>query len=160
MKRPDGALVADAWLKLVAADALDLPASCVGTTLPAARGADGATPAAWTTHGFVQHTVVGGAPGIHVPIRRTVVQVDCWAVTLDSRSVPWGRASGLAEGVWTRAYLETTQERTLSVPAGYAPPMLKTVIPLTDPRRIADDGAGFARFQMDLEFNWTPSTLE
>jgi hypothetical protein len=144
---PDGALVADAWLRLVSG----LPASCVGPTLPNARR----TPSpAWVTSGFVQHTVVGGSPNVHVPLRRSVVQVDCWAVTLDDRTPPWGRASALAEAVLGAAY-GTVNERTLAVPVGYGVPLLRTVTPLQEPRKVREDGAGFARFQLDLEFVWT-----
>jgi hypothetical protein len=153
MNLPDGALVADAWLRLVT----NLPASCIGPTLPAARTAPVPD---WVTSGFVQHTVVGGAPGIHVPTRRTVVQVDTWAVRLDSRGVPWGVASGLAETIWLGTFLDAPQQRALSVPPGYAVPLLRTVNPLGEPVKVPDDGAGFAHFRMDLEFNWTLSTME
>jgi hypothetical protein len=147
MTPPDGALVADAWLRLVSG----LPASCVGPTLPDARR----TPApAWVTSGFIQHTVVGGSPGTHVPLRRSVVQVDTWAVTLDDRTPPWGRASALAEVVLAGAY-GSVNELDLTVPAGYAVPKLRTVNALQEPRKIRDDVAGFARFQLDIEFVWT-----
>jgi hypothetical protein len=153
MNRPDAALVADAWLRSLAI----VPTSCVGPTLPAAR----TTPAPdWVTNGFLQHTVVGGAPGIHVPTRRSVVQIDAWATRLDSRAVPWGIASRLAEAVWAGTFLQLSQERALAVPAGYVTPLLRTVNPLGEPVKVADDGAGFARFRLDLEFNWTLSTME
>lgn len=154
MKRPDATLVAEAWLRLVLNP---LPASCIGATLPAAR----TTPApAWATQGFVQHTIVGGQPGIHVPTRRALVQVDTWAVRLDSRSVPWGIASRLAESVWAGTFLESAQELLLPVPDGYAPPRLRTVSPMSEPIKVPDDAAGFAHFRLDLEFSWVPSTME
>jgi hypothetical protein len=153
VNRPDSALVADAWLRLVAG----LPASCIGPTLPAAR----TEPAPdWVTQGFIQHTAVGGAPGIHVPTRRSVVQIDTWATRLDSRAVPWGIASRLAEAVWAGTFLQVSQERALTVPTGYVVPLLRTVHALGEPVKVADDGAGFARFRLDLEFNWTLSTME
>lgn len=144
---PDGALVADAWLRLVSG----LPASCVGPTLPAARR----TPApAWVAEGFVQHTVVGGSPVVDVALRRTVIQLDFWAVTLDNRNPPWGRASALAEAVLLAAY-GTTHELALSVPAGFAVPRLRTVVPQSEPRKVREDAAGFARFTFDALFTWT-----
>jgi len=153
MNRPDAALVADAWLRLV----VGLPTSCIGPTLPAAR----TEPAPdWVIQGFVQHTAVGGAPGIHVPTRRSVVQVDTWAVRLDSRSVPWGIASRLAEAVWAGTFLESAQEVALAVPNGYVLPLLRTVHALGEPVKVPDDGAGFAHFRFDLEFTWTLSTME
>lgn len=154
MNRPDASLVADAWLKLVSS----LPASCVGPTLPAAR----ATPAPpWTTQGFLQHTPVGGASDVHVPRRRSVMQVDAWAVLLDSRAVPWGRASKLIERVWAATYgVEANQERLLEVPAGYAPARLLTVRALGEPVKVPGDDAGFAHFRMDVEFTWVPTTME
>lgn len=147
MSRPDGALVADAWLRLVAG----LPSSCIGPTLPAARR----TPApAWVSQAFAQHTVVGGSPAIEVQLRRTVVQLDFWAVTLDDRAAPWGRASAVAERVLDAAY-GTVHELALVVPDGYDVPRLRTVVPQQEPRKITSDPAGFARFQFDALFTWT-----
>lgn len=151
MTAPDGALVADAWLRVVTG----LPASCVGPTLPAARR----TPAPdWVANGFVQHTVVGGAPNVYVPLRRTVVQIDCWAVTLDDRSPPWGRASALAETVLNATY-GAARELTLTVPTGYTAPQLRTVTALQEPRKVREDAAGFAHFQFDVEFVWTSTAF-
>jgi hypothetical protein len=148
---PDGALVADAWLRLVSG----LPASCIGPTLPTARK----TPMpAWVSQAFVQHTVVGGAPATDTPLTRTVVQLDCWATTLDDRSPPWGRASAVAERLVLATY-GAVQELTLSVPAGYVTPQLRTVRALQVPRKVREDGAGFAHFQFDVEFAWAVSTL-
>ena len=147
MTPPDGALVADAWLRLVSG----LPASCIGPTLPTARRDP--TPA-WVSQGFAQHTVVGGAPAVEVPLRRTVVQLDFWAVTLDDRTAPWGLASGLAETVLAAAY-GAVHELALTVPAGYATPRLRTVVPLSEPRKVPGDAAGFAHFMFDATFTWT-----
>lgn len=144
--RPDGALVANAWLRLVAG----VPASCVGPTLPSARTAG----SAWVLNGFVQHTIVGGSPGTHVPFRSSVVQLDFWAVTLDDRTAPWGKASGLAETVLDATYGDVSQ-LSLTVPDGYDTPTLRTVQALQEPRKIPGDAAGFARFQFDALFTWT-----
>lgn len=147
MSRPDGALVADAWLRLVSG----LPASCIGPTLPDVKR----TPAPpWATQGFVQHTVVGGSPATHVPVRRSVVQLDFWATTLDDRTPPWGRASALAETVLAATYGAANQ-LALTVPSGYDTPSLRVVLALQEPRKVRDDGAGFAHFQFDAEFVWT-----
>jgi hypothetical protein len=151
--RPDGTLVANAWLRLISG----LPASCLGPTLPPARR----DPApAWITNGFIQHTVVGGSPNIYVPIRHSVIQLDCWAVTLDDRMPPWGLASRLAEDVWAGSYRDEFQNQILAVPPGYVPPRLLTVHPLTESRKINEDAAGYAHFQFDVQFNWTLSTME
>lgn len=147
MSRPDGALVADAWLRLVAG----LPASCIGPTLPSARRTP--TPA-WVGQAFAQHTVVGGTPAVETQFRRTVVQLDFWAVTLDDRAAPWGRASAVAERVLDATY-GTVHERALVVPDGFDTPRLRTVVPLQEPRKIISDPAGFAHFQFDAQFSWT-----
>lgn len=147
MSRPDGALVADAWLRLVTG----LPASCIGPTLPTARKDP---PAPWTTSGFVQHTLVGGSPGVEVPLRMSVMQLDFWAVTLDNRAVPWGVASGLAETVLAATY-GPVLELDLVVPDGFTAPKLRTVTALQEPRKVREDAAGFAHFQMDTVFTWT-----
>lgn len=145
--RPDGALVADAWLRLVAG----VPSSCIGPTLPSARK----TPLApWVANGFVQHTLVGGAPGTHVPMRNSVIQLDFWAVTLDDRTAPWGRASQLAETVHAAAF-GAVAELVLVVPSGYDTPRLRTVLALQEPRKITGDPSGYARFSFDAVFTWT-----
>jgi hypothetical protein len=147
VNRPDGALVADSWLRLVSG----LPASCIGPTLPSARR----TPAPeWITNGFAQHTVVGGSPEVHVPLRRTVVQLDFWATNLDDRNPPWGVASNLAETVHAACY-GTVAETVLAMPANYLTPRLRTVVALQEPRKDLSDAGGFARFQFDALFTWT-----
>lgn len=151
MTRPDTALVVDAWLRLVSG----LPASCIGATLPSARRDPVPD---WVTDGFAQYTVVGGSPAIDVPLRRPVVQLDFWATTVDQRAVPWGRASALAERVWAWTHSDI-HETVLTVPDGYDVPVLRTVVPLTEPRKVPDDPAGFARFQFDAMFTWAPSVL-
>lgn len=146
MSRPDAALVADAWLRLVAG----VPVTCIGPTLPAARRTP---PPDWVTHGFVQHTVVGGSPATDTPLRGPVVQLDFWAVTLDDRSPPYGKASDLAERVLLATY-GPVAELELEVPAGFDVPSLRTVQALQEPRKVREDAAGFAHFQFDAQFTW------
>lgn len=150
MNAPDGALVADAWLRVISG----LPASCIGPTLPTARRDP--TPA-WVGLGFIQHTVVAGAPAVDTPLYRPVVQLDVWATRLDDRTPPWGLASALAERVVAASYVPVQAE--LPVPDGYVPPVLRTVNVLQVPRKIRDDPAGFAHFMFDVEFTWALSTL-
>jgi hypothetical protein len=152
--RPDGTLVANAWLRLITS----LPTSCLGPTLPPARRPG--SPPDWVTHGFIQHTVVGGSPNVYVPIRHSVLQLDCWAITLDDRSPPWGIASNLAESVWAGSYADEFQNRELTVPAGYVVPRLMTTYLVSEPRKVNEDAAGLAHFQFDVQFNWTLSTME
>lgn len=150
MNAPDGALVADAWLRVVSG----LPASCVGPTLPTSRREPVPD---WVGAAFVQHTVVGGAPATDTPFYRPVVQVDVWATTLDDRTPPWGRASAVAERIILATYADV--QAAVSVPDGYTVPVVRTVKALTVSRKVTGDPAGFAHFTFDLEIAWALSTL-
>lgn len=142
---PSSDLVAVAWLRLA------LPGFGVATTLPA-----DATPL--RTDGFVRVLTVGGTPETYVPLRRPVVAAECWAApaTQASSKPPWGRSANLAEllvaATYNRALMDVTLD--LSSQGDYSPAHVRTVIALSEPRRIENDPANYARFDLDLAFTW------
>jgi len=150
-------VVAVAWLLGVPGITAD--ANHVGVTLPGRDPATGTWP--WADTGFVQLvTAVGGTPGMYVPERNPVVQLDFWAVNLDSGLPPWGKARQLAELVVADTYNTagnpTAGARDVSalMPDGYAGAYVQSVYPQTEPRRVPNDSGSFARLTMDLELAW------
>ncbi len=138
---PSAELVAVAWLKTLDG----VPSDGVATTLPG-------DPTVWAANGFVQVGTVGGSPAVHTPLRTPVVQVDCWANNSNSAKSPWGKSSALAELVVAATY--SIRPRLLVMPEGFHNARLNTAWPLTEPRRIPGDEAGFARVNFDLALSW------
>lgn len=134
--------VAVAWVKTVPT----VPADKVATTLPA----DSTT---WGSTGFVQVSIVGGAPEPHVPLYRPIVQVDCWATNPGSAKPPWGRAGSLAQAIVWATYGHR-YATPVSAGSDFQDALVLSVRPISEPRRIPDDEAGFARVQVDLELVW------
>lgn len=137
--------VAVAWLKTLPT----IPSDKVATSLPADS-------TVWGSTGFVQVTIAGGSPASSVPLYRPVVQVDCWAATTGSAKPPWGRAGSLAQAIVWATYRFRGQ--VVNLGTDFAVASLLSVRPLSEPRRIPDDEAGFARVQLDLELSWTSNT--
>jgi hypothetical protein len=134
-------LVAVSWLKGVSG----LGNGMVGTTLPD----DTST---WSTNGFVTVRVVGGAPGIYVPMRNPVVSLDFWAISPSSSKPPWGRAANLAELV----RLGTDQAgRRVTLPAGFPTVVeVKKAWFVSEPRRAFGDVGSYAHFIADMQMSW------
>lgn len=141
---PNTDLVAVAWLKLAA------PGYGVATSLPSDTSA-------LRTSGFVQTRTVGGSPDMYVPMRSPVVSVTCWAApsVQGSDKVPWGRANNIAELIVAATYDRSLTDVDVTLPGDFPPAHVHTVIALSEPRRIEDDPANFARFDVDLVLNWT-----
>lgn len=139
---PGHQAIALAWL-----GTLGLTAQ-TGSELPA-------DPTSWAEHGYVTAgPVIGGTPGKHVGMRNPVVQIDCWANSLGSEHAPWGKATDLTEQILAGCYLLTLTYQ-LTLPTGFAPILLRSVYPLTEPREIRGDNADFARLNFDLALHWT-----
>lgn len=143
--RANTELVTEAWLSTVDG----MPAGAVATTLPA----DNST---WAASGFVTvGPTVGGQPDVDVPMRRPVVQVDCWAVNPESRRPPWGRANWLAELIVAACYDTASMQRTLTLrPPGFPSARVLAAYPVTEPRRVPSDPAAYARYHLDLQVDW------
>lgn len=143
--RANTELVAEAWL----GTAEGLSPGQVATTLPT-------DVAMWAELGFVQvGPVVGGSPDPHIPKRTPVVQIDCWAANPGSNKPPWGKASNLAETI--RAAYETDHraiQRTLTLRPGFPQARVLSAYFAVEPRRVPSDQAGYARYHVDMVFDW------
>lgn len=142
---PNAELVASAWLRLA------VPGIGVATTLPKVD-------AAMRTSGFLRVQTVGGTPDTYVPMRAPVVAVEAWAApaTDSSSQPPWGRANTLAERVLAATYNPVLMNVAvdLSSAGDYLPARVRTVVAVSEPRRVTDDPSNFARFDLDLLFTW------
>jgi len=148
---PTDELVGVAWLSqrvpgLTAAD--------VATTLPRASSATESVP--WLTKGFVQVQAIStGRSLIDIPVRRPVLQVDCWAASPASSSkVPWNKAARLVELIRVAAEEDTRFGQPVDLPNGYLGARVQAVYLATDPNRITGDDSGYARFSLDLAVDW------
>lgn len=153
---PTSDLVAVAWISGVPG----LSADMVSTNLPQDK-------TTWATTGFITVSTIAGAPHVDLPIRRPVVQVDCWAVNPNSPRPPWGKANALAEKI--RDHVESDNRladnfyRTLTFTnlGDYYPAAIKEAIMRTEPRRgivqgmvpQGDEGY-YAHYMLDLEIHW------
>lgn len=143
---PTSDLVVAAWLRLVP----NLTAG-VASAVPA----DTAT---WAAAGFVQVASVGGNPPTHLPVRRPVCSVDCWAVNPNSQKAPWGKANSLAELIRVACEECTNYGVRLELPGSYGAARVLTAYLLTEPRRVLNDAANYARYQFDLAVDWVVAT--
>lgn len=147
MKPTTSELVAVAWVKTIPGIAVN---GMVSTTLPADN-------TSWAASGFVQvGPAVGGSPGRYVPLRRPVMQIDTYAVNLNSENPPWDKASGLAELVFNATYDMSLLEQALTTRTGYEQARMMSVSALNEPRRIYDNASSYARYQFDVEMWWMP----
>lgn len=147
MSRPaNPELVTVAWLKT----ATGITNGMVSTTLPT----DNTT---WAASGFiVVGPVVGGGVHERVPYRSPVMQLDCYAVSLNTDNPPWGQAADLAELVVAASLDDGLLGRALTLRSGYEQARVTGAMVQGGPRRMHDDPAGYAWYQLDLEIHWIP----
>lgn len=146
---PNDELVAKAWLVA----ALSLPASGkVATTLPDYTS--------WVDNEFYQIMQVGGAPDVELPINEPVVSINCFAVTPGSTKPPWGHAHQNAMKILNATYNRRpgTSATALAMPSGYGGALLRSVWPVSQPRRIPSDPSQFAVYNLDVQFSWVASS--
>lgn len=141
--RANADLVAAAWLRLA------VPGIGVATTLPSVT-------AAMRTDGFIRVLTVGGSPDVDNAFRAPVVAAECWAApaTEGSAQPPWGRANSLAEAVVAATYDRALMNVVLPL-GDYPDVRVRTVVALSEPRRVENDPANYARYDVDLAFTWT-----
>lgn len=139
--KPTTELVSVAWLKTLEG----LPSEQIGTTLPSDQ-------TQWPD-GFVQATAVGGSPSRYVPLRNPVVSVDVWYNNPTGNKVPWGKANDLVNIVRDACYGRKGIELEIGG-ADYFNARLLSIYPLTEPRRVPDDPAGYAHYTMDVAMHF------
>lgn len=143
MLLPTSELVAVTWLK-----GLSYLGTSVATDLPT----DATT---WAASGFTRvGPVVGGVPNLYYALANPVITLDFWANAADSGKPPWGKANQLAEQTRAGLLAHGSVPRLLVLPAAYDNARCITAYPLTEPRKMRADEAGFARYTMDAVFSW------
>jgi hypothetical protein len=150
--RPNTEIVAVSWARRVPG----IPDEGVATRLPSERSK--------VVDGFVTVLAVGVAGSeIDVPLHRPVVTFSCWAANPNegSSKIPWPVAARMAEQLWESTFypiFEGIKVQGLVLPMyldGYANARVLTVNAVSEPVRVPDDPSNFARFDVDLELNWT-----
>ena len=140
---PNSELVAMTYFRSILSPTLN-----VGTTLPEDR-------TTWT-EGFVQLTVVGGAPNRYVPTRQPLIQIDVWVPSVNGSKPKWNRANTIAEDIVNALYLDENKPRLLDL-GNYQDALVQEVVPTLEPRRISGDPENHARYSFDVQFFWTTS---
>lgn len=145
---PTTSLVAVAWIATIPG----LTADGVGNQLPD-------TEPEWAANGYVViPMVVGGTPHSTSPLRRPVVQVECYADNLNSDKIPWQKAEQLAEQIRFGTYDHATFGRALTIAnngVSYGIATVKSALMLTEPRRIWADAGDYGGYAFDLRLDWT-----
>lgn len=153
---PTSELVAVNWIGSIGTLAPLGGTQIVATTLPPDANPDG-TPAAWTQTGFVTVAVVGGSPDIYLPVKKPVIQVDCWATRPGSNRPPWWQANILAETIRYATLQRTGFNRPLSITVNgrsYPGAVVTSAYFMTEFRRLYADEADYARYQADMQICW------
>ena len=149
-------LVAIAWIGSIPAIVELAGTQMVATTLPPDVNPDN-TPAAWLRTGFITVTVVGGSPDIYLPVKKPVIQVDCWAARPGSNRPPWWQANVIAETIRYATLQRTGFNRPLTLGANnvsYPGAVVMAAYFLTEWRRLYSDAADYARYQADMAMTW------
>lgn len=144
---PDTDLVACAWIRSIPG----LVADGVATQLPSDE-------TKWAANGFVVVPLqVGGTPHSTMPLRRPVVQVECWGTVPGSDKLPWGIPTQLCEQIRMGCLDRNTFSRLLPITANgvtYPSARVLSAKMLTEPRRIWSDIGDYAGKQFDLALQW------
>lgn len=117
----------------------------VGTTLPE-------NTATWVD-GFAQVLVVGGAPDVDTPVRRPLIQVDCWVPSVNSSKPQWGKANHIAEVIMNAMFDDNKNAKTLAL-GTYRNARVQAAYLVSEPRRVNNDPAGHARYTFDMTLAW------
>jgi hypothetical protein len=126
-----------------------LTAAGVGDQLPASE-------MEWADGGYVVVPfTVGGTPMGSAPVRRPVVQVECWYTIPNSDKLPWRMAENLADQIMLatddRGY---AGRRPLNLPAPYPIAWVQSARALTHPMRVWSDIGDYAGVLFSLELIW------
>lgn len=139
-------LVACAWIGSIDG----LSPQMTATTLPP-------NDAAWAPTGFVTVSVVGGSPDIYNPVKKPVMQIDCYATRPGSNKPPWGQANVIAETIRYATLQRTGFNRELSLSANgvsYPSAAVQSAYLMTEMRRMYSDAADYAHYSFDMQMTW------
>jgi hypothetical protein len=142
---PTNELVVEAWLSQ---HVPGLVAAMVATSLPK-------DPTTWAESGFLQvQALPGGSPDVDIPVRHPVFQIDAWATRPGSSKPPWHLANRLIELVRNATESTAAYGRPVTMPPNYLGARVQAAYLISEPRRVTDDPAGYARFTADLAVDW------
>lgn len=111
----------------------------------------------WATSGFlvVPTGPVGGDRDMYTTAERPVVQVDAYAVALNSGKPPWNKAGVLAQRVVRATDDEQLVRVRPTLPAAYAPvDVLGAFLIGPPPRAIPGDASSYAKYTFNLALHW------
>lgn len=150
--QPTDEIVAAAWIGTIPG----LSPAMVGEQLPPDVNADG-TIAAWLATGYVTVAVAGGTPHDLLPVKRPVIQVDCWATVPGSNKPPWSMAAAISSTIlratWDRYRIPRLLAPVINGVA-YPAAIVRSAYMATTFRRLYDDQGDYARLQGDLALSW------
>jgi hypothetical protein len=144
---PNSDLVVQSWL---GQRVPGIVAAQVAGTLPAV--------AAWLAEGFVTvQSVPGTQPNIDVPLRRPIMQIDCWGASgADSARPHWPKAFRLAELIRLATEGGQVYGQAVTLPADYLDARVQAAYLVSEPSKVPGDPSGYARVTFDLAADWVP----
>jgi len=144
-------LVAVAWVA-------SIPRVAVLAASPPIAGSVPAQPTSWALTGFLELLTTGGSPHPEYRQRRPVVTVFAWAVKIGSKKPPWSQAARLAEYVFDACYDEQLAHQLFpnitAEGVHYPTAQVQEISAISEPRKIPNDPAGYARYTFDFEMLW------
>lgn len=104
--------------------------------------------------------VVGGSPGLYIPDRGPVVQIETYAAARAaagsasaSRKIPRGRAEEAMVDICNQT-LTFVSGTNLALPGSMRPVWIETIYPVSDVRELPDSGPNMARYSADIFVGW------
>lgn len=104
--------------------------------------------------------VVGGSPGMYVPDRGPVVQVEVYAANAAaagaasaSRKIPRGRAEQRMIDICNQTF-QFSAGLSLALPAGMKPVWIESIYPVSEVRELPDPAPAVARYSADIFVGW------
>jgi len=143
LRHANTTLVTLAWLKTLDGVTADM----VGPTRPQVEK--------WAATGFI--SIGPSFPGVselYVPFRRPIVQIDFWAVTLNSKTPNPALAKELGEIVMNGVYRDLYGAPPITLPAGHAPAYVTTIYPVSEIREVPEPQSNFAHYAVDMHVGW------
>lgn len=145
MARARSELVAVAFIKTMSGIATN---GMVSTQLPEDN-------TSWAASGFIKcGPVVGGSPEMYVPIRKPVIQLNCYAVNSNTMFPDWGKAEELANLIVEGTFDTSLLYKALTLRSGVNQALVMSAEAMTEPARLEDNPSAYASYTVDLKLTW------